>query len=89
MYITTQTIINLAALITALGVIGTAVFAVLKWLGRQKQQDEDIKDIKEEQCVLSYAMLACLDGLQQLKCNGAVTEAHNKLEKYLNKKAHD
>ena len=33
-------------------------------------------------------MLASLDGLMQLNCNGNVTKAHGRLEKHLNKQAH-
>lgn len=55
----------------------------------RKKEAEDMKAIKDELCVLSYAMLASLDGLQQLHCNGNVTKAHEKLEKHLNQKAHD
>lgn len=55
----------------------------------RKKEAEDMKAIKDELCVLSYAMLASLDGLQQLHCNGNVTKAHAALEKHLNQKAHD
>lgn len=55
----------------------------------RKKEAEDMQAIKDELCVLIYAMLASLDGLQQLHCNGNVTKAHEKLEKHLNQKAHD
>lgn len=55
----------------------------------RKKEAEDMKAIKDELCIMSYAMLASLDGLQQLHCNGNVTKAHEKLEKHLNQKAHD
>ena len=89
MTITLDTIIKTGAVIAALGTIGTVAIAVIRWFARQKKQDEDIRDIKDEQCIMSYALLACLDGLKQLGANGNVTDAHNKLEKHLNKKAHD
>lgn len=54
----------------------------------RKKEAEDMQEIKDELCVLSYAMLAALDGLQQLHCNGNVTKAHTKLEKHLNQQAH-
>ena len=53
-----------------------------------KKEEQDMQEIKDELCVLSYAMLASLDGLQQLHCNGNVTKAHDSLEKHLNQKAH-
>lgn len=52
------------------------------------KESADMKMVKEELCVLSYAMLAALDGLKQQGCNGEVTKAHNMLEKHLNKQAH-
>ena len=55
----------------------------------RKKEAEDMQAIKEELCVLSYAMLASLDGLKQQGCNGEVTKAHAALEKHLNQKAHD
>ncbi len=93
-------IIKICAAVSA--VIGFMGFVVLgvKWFLRQKQQDaeleslrktenEDIKSVKEELCVLSYAMLAALDGLKQQGCNGDVTKAYNVLQKHLNITAHD
>lgn len=57
---------------------------VQKW----DEYDKQIKQIKEEQCLLSYCMLATLDGLKQLGADGKVTEARDKLDKHLNKIAH-
>lgn len=55
----------------------------------RKKEDKELKAVQAELCVLSYAMLAALDGLKQLHCNGEVTKAHDRLEKHLNQKAHD
>ena len=92
-------IIKIGSLITALLAVGGVVVAVIKWIAVQnKQSDEiailkkcendDIQAIKDELCVLSYAVLAALDGLMQLHCNGNVTKAHEKLERHLNQTAH-
>lgn len=48
-----------------------------------------MQEINAEQCLLTYAVLAILDGLKQQGCNGKVTEAREMLDKHLNKKAHD
>ena len=53
-----------------------------------KEHAEELKAIKDELCVLAYAMLAALDGLKQQGCNGNVTEAHGMLSKHLNQQAH-
>lgn len=57
---------------------------VQKW----EEYDRQIKDIKKEQCLLSFCMLATLDGLKQLGADGRVTEARDKLDKHLNQTAH-
>ena len=44
---------------------------------------------RQEQTMICYGVLACLKGLKEQGCNGPVTDALNKLEKYLNEKAHD
>lgn len=86
--ITADTIIAIAAVITALGVIFGAIFAVYKWYLKQNKQDEDIKRIKEEDTLIVFALSACLDGLQQLGANHTVPVAKDKLDKYINQQAH-
>jgi hypothetical protein len=81
-------ITTLAATITALGVILGAVFAVYKWFLKQEKQDKDIKTIKEEQTILTEGILACLKGLKEQGCNGPVTDAIDKIETFLNQRAH-
>lgn len=89
MVITANVIITAASIVTASGILLGVVYSVFKWYQKQNKQDEDIKKIKDEQCMLCYAMLACLDGLKQLGANGNVTEAHEKLSKHINKSAHN
>ncbi len=55
----------------------------------KEQHEDDMRKINEEQCLITYGLLACLKGLQEQGCNGPVTEAINKMEKHLNKQAHD
>lgn len=83
-----ETIITIASIITALGVILGVVFAVYKWYLKQEKQDKDIKAIKEEQCLLTQGVLACLKGLQEQGCDGPVTSAIKKIETHLNQQAH-
>jgi hypothetical protein len=83
-----QTIITIASIITALGVIFGMIFAVYRWYLKQEKQDKDIKSIKEEQTLLTYGVLACLKGLKEQGCDGPVTTAINQIEKYINKQAH-
>ena len=55
----------------------------------RREQSQVIADIRHEQTLLTFGVLACLKGLHEQGCNGPVTEAINKFEKYLNKKAHN
>lgn len=86
--ITPDDIIKAAALLTACGGIFAIVFKFVRWMDRQAKQDKEIKALKDEQQVMCFALLACLDGLKQLGANGNVTKAHEALEKHLNTKAH-
>ena len=86
--ISTDTIVTLAAVIGALGVIFGVIFAVYRWYLKQEKQDKDIARIKEEDTLIVFALSACLDGLQQLGANHTVPIAKNKLDKYINQQAH-
>ena len=81
--------VKLAEIISALAIIGGAAFGLVKWVLRQAKQDKDIDGIKQEQTLICYAIKACLDGLEQLGANHTVPVAKEKLEKYLNQKAHE
>lgn len=82
------TIITVASVITALGVILGFIFKGHKWFLKQEKQEEDIKQIKEEDTLICFALSACLDGLMQLGANHTVPIAKEKLDKFLNKQAH-
>lgn len=99
MFITWQTIITAAAVVSALTVIITLFVKVVRFIDRQKKQDTELSDLrslhnadmasmKKEQTLLVYGILACLKGLKEQGCNGPVTEAINKIEKHLNENAH-
>ena len=51
--------------------------------------ENNLREIKNEQYVLTNCMLAVLDGLQQLGANHGVTQAYKDLAKHINKEAHD
>lgn len=86
--VSADTIITIAAVIGALGVIFGVVFAVYRWYLKQEKQDKDIARIKEEDTLIVFALSACLDGLQQLGANHTVPIAKDKLDKYINQRAH-
>lgn len=81
-------IIKVAAVIGAVGVIGGAIFGIYKWIVKQNQQDEEIKELRDEQTLICYGVLAALKGLKEQGCNGPVSDAITKFEKHLNIQAH-
>jgi hypothetical protein len=97
--LTWQTIITAAAFVGAVVALVAYFAKIVRWVDRQKKQDEDIKAlrkhheedmaiIKEENTLLVFGILACLKGLREQGCNGPVTDTIDKIEKYLNQKAH-
>lgn len=96
-----DTAITLGSLIEILGMIVAfvagigGIIAIIKWITsihdkREQYDDYDkkIEQIQAEQCMITYCMMATLDGLHQLGCNGEVTKARSKLDKWMNKQAH-
>ena len=83
-----QTFIGLAGGIAAVIALLGYLFKGYDFVKRQKEQDADIKSIKEEQSLIVSSLRACLDGLEQLGANHTVPAAKNEIDKYLIKKAH-
>ncbi len=89
MFIDADFIIRLATILGAFATVGAMLYKSFRWMERQKLQEIEIENIKKEQCIMCYGLLATLDGLKQLGANGNVTDAYQKLEKHLNQSAHD
>lgn len=87
--ITADTLILLAELLSALGIIGGVILWCFKFVQRSRRQNEELKAIRREQTLICYGLLACLKGLKEQGCNGPVTEAMNRIEEHLNQAAHD
>ena len=88
-HISMQSIITAGACAAALIALVGYMFKAHNWFNRQNKQESQIKAIKEEQQLLTYGILACLKGLKEQGCDGPVTEAINKIDKYLNQRAHE
>ena len=88
MYVTWQTVITAGAVLAAIVAIFKYYNKSYDWVKNQGQQEEEIQSIKEEQQLLTFGVLACLKGLREQGCDGAVDEAIGKIEDHLNKKAH-
>ena len=97
--LTWKSIITAAAVVSAIIALATYFSKVVRWVDKQKKQDDDIQEIrkhheddmtiiKEEQRLIVFGVLACLKGLQEQGCNGPVTEAIGKIENHINEKAH-
>lgn len=54
----------------------------------REKHENDQNSTREEQTLVIYGLLACLKGLKEQGCDGPVSEAINKIEKHINKKAH-
>ena len=86
--LTGQSLIGAVAILGAFVAIINYIKKIFGWFDKQERQDKEIKDIKEEQTILTEGILACLKGLQEQGCDGEVTKAILKIEAHLNKKAH-
>ena len=81
-------ILTVGSVLTALGAILGVFVKLHNWYLKQEKQDAEIKEMKEENKLICFALSACLDGLQQLGANHTVPIAKEKLDKYLNQQAH-
>lgn len=86
--LTWQTIVTAAAVIAAFVALVKYLAKVFGWFHQQGEDSDEINSIKKEQELLTTGVLACLKGLSELGCDGAVTESIKKIEVYLNSKAH-
>lgn len=89
MYIDGETIIQWGKVVTALAVLGGVAVGGYKFWDSNRRQTRAIRAIQTEQTLLCYGILACLKGLREQGCNGPVTDALDRLEKHLNKTAHE
>ena len=82
----------MAAVVTALTAISAVLRKVYLWFARQEQQNERqwraIHQSQEEQTLICYGVRACLMGLIEQGCDGPCKDALTKLDKHLNKAAH-
>lgn len=89
MYIDADLIIKVGSLLGALIAIAGAIIAVYKVVENNKRQNEVIKSIQEEQTIICYGVKGALQGLIEQGCDGPCKEALARLDKHLNKKAHE
>ena len=86
--ISVSSITAIVAVASAVFAFFGGIFAVYRWYLKQGKTIKDVSRVKAEQALIVYALSSCLDGLQQLGANHTVTEAKDKLDKYINEQAH-
>ena len=59
-----------------------------KFLEMEQRIEKNHADTRAELLILTDCMAAVLDGLHQQGCNGKVSEASEKLQKYMRDRAH-
>lgn len=94
--INANTIIGIAGLVSAIGVLIGLIRNYFKQIDKWNGYDEtitnigsDIQTLRDEQYVQTKVLQATLDGLKQLGCNGKVTDAKNELDEYINRLSHN
>lgn len=99
MYIDASKIILFGSVLSALGLILGLILKAHKWYLQleelkeeleklKKKHEDDTTDILKENRLVCEALIACLDGLQQLGANHNVPIVKTKMESYLNDQAH-
>lgn len=88
MYLDTGSIITLASLLSALGVVIGVIAMAYKFIETNARQTAAIKRLEDEQTLICYGLKGALEGLIERGCNGPCKDALAKLEKHLNQSAH-
>lgn len=55
----------------------------------RRHHEADMGESREERQIIVYGLLACLKGLREQGCNDSVPKAIDKIEKFINSKAHE
>ncbi len=63
--------------------------AIQQLIEHSEAVDKRLEAMAEENTLQCYCLLSCLRGLEELNCDGPVHDGINRLEKYLNKTAHE
>lgn len=104
MYISLDTVAKVLSILSVLAGLITLFVTAIKRKAKEEAALQEIREdleaekqhtvtvrrsCHEEQTLIIYGLLACLKGLKEKGCNGPVTEAIDKIEKYINIKAHE
>lgn len=61
---------------------------IIRWVDRQKEQDEELRVIRHEQSIITVGVLACLKSIIGEKDEKEVRSAIVLIENHLNDQAH-
>lgn len=85
--LTWQSIVTIVSGVTAIILFIDKFFGkynqIYDMINHQKEQDDQIKSLQEEQTVILKGVLACLKGLSEQGCDGPVHDATKDIEAYL------
>ncbi len=84
-----QMIINIASIITSLGIILNLFAKLHKWYLKKEKNEADIKLIKQEQIMLTKGILVCLKSLKNKEETKIIDKTITDIEDYLNKQSHN
>lgn len=87
--LTWQSIITLAAGISAIILIATYLTKIVHWVDKMREMERELVDLKGELAILTMGILAALKGLQEKGCNGPVTDGIKRIEDHINRRAHE
>lgn len=83
MTITGQTLITLAGVLGAIGVFARLYNKCYDLVKHQREQDNRITEVTNDNKAVMAALLGVLDGLIEQGCNGAVHKARDELQKHI------
>lgn len=87
--ITWDAVIKFAGLLGALATIIGVIIFVYKVYETIQRHNKEIAENKEELAILCYGMRGALQGLIEMGADGPCKDARDKLDKHINKKAHE
>lgn len=65
------------------------VVKVVRWIDRQKEQDEELARIRHEQSIITVGVLSCLKSIVGEKDEAEIKHTIKLIENHLNERAHE
>ncbi len=81
-------VVSIIGLIINLATLFGIVAKIVRWIDRQKEQDDELANIRHEQAIIMTGLLACLKGILGEVDEKEVKSIIKLTENHLNEKAH-